>query len=75
MSVHRKKLIVAAVLVAVGLLLWLPGYMHQSAVQAIVDQSHRDATAATDAADGAAESAARAKASAQDAQNRVPGSS
>lgn len=77
MSVNRLKLIGAAIviLVMVILMLWFPSHAHQVAVQQIIDRADRDVAAAKAAADSAAASAAKAKDAAQDLQNRLPGSS
>ena len=77
MNVNKAKLVAAGIfiLVMIALMLWFPSHAHHVAAQRMIDQADRDVAAAKAAADDAAASAARARDSARDLQNRLPGSS
>jgi len=77
MSANRLKLIATGgfILVMVVLMLWFPSHARHVAAQRMIDQADRDVAAAKAAADDAAASAVKARDSARDLQNRLPGSS
>jgi type II secretory pathway component PulM len=77
MSPNRLKLILAGVVIVamVALMLWFPAHQHHAQVQQIIEKADADVAAAKAAADSAATSAVKAKDSARDAQNKLPGSS
>jgi Flp pilus assembly protein TadB len=77
MSPNRLKLVLASIVIVVmvALMLWFPNHQHHAQMQQMIEKADSDVTAAKAAADSAAASAVRAKASAQDVQNRAPGSS
>jgi type II secretory pathway component PulM len=77
MKPNRLKLILAGIVIVamVALMLWFPAHQHHAQVQQMIEKADTDVAAAKAAADDAAASATKAKDSARDAENRLPGSS
>jgi len=75
MSGRAKAAVVTGFALLLTVALWLPGHRHAVAMRQILDRANSDTIAARAAAGGAADSAARARASAQDAWNKTPGGS